>query len=283
MSRKALFSLRLALAVAFVIASVLVLVHPAIAHGLALAAVTAPLISEAGGRPILSPDYLQQHQVGTSGQDVIWNPLFDSLAYPSAGGTSFNFFSQPIGQGTTSEPGAGAGSKTKYDTNMDLSGILGAGNDFYQIGMEFLFLPGVQNTANTPFALFPGRSNTPATVGSFVNDVWAVTNGGYVTEKVGTNREYISDGPLSLFPPATRLAVAAAIAEIGPSSTSTGVGTEIAYAVASGEPYVIVPVYIQNLQKFSVVLEYAAAIVTPSQTIGRLIARMRGYLIRQVT
>ncbi len=240
--------------------------------------------SAAGGLPILTAAYLQAHKVGTQGKDVIWGPLYDSAAYPSAGGVAFSFFNAGIGGGTSSAPGAGAVGKTLYDTNIKTPNMLTMGLEFYAIGSETHFLPGVQNTVGTPYALLPGRGAiAPAKTGDFVNDVWAVLNGGLKTLTVGTDRNYIQDGPLMQFPPAKWLHVQAALSEIGPSSTSTGVGNEIAYACAGGEPYLLVPIYLQSNQMFSLAIGFAAAIATPSGEPGRLIERLRGYLIRQVT
>lgn len=240
--------------------------------------------SAAGGLPVLTQAYLQAHKVGTSGKDVIWGPLYDSIAYPSAGGTAFTFFNLGIGGGTTSAPGAGTGSKTIYDTNLKTPNLLPAGNEFYAIGSETHFLPGVQPTAGTPFAFYPGRGGVaPTTAGMFVNDIWAVLNGGVKVMTVNTDRKYINDGPLLQFPPSKWLNVHSALAEIGPSSTSTGVGLEVSYACGAGEPYLLVPIYIQSMQQFTLEITYAAAIPTPSQFPGRIIERIRGYLIRQIT
>lgn len=238
----------------------------------------------AGGRPILAPSYLQSHTVGVAGQqDVIWDPLYDSIAYPSAGSLSFSFYSNPIGQGTSSTPGAGAVAKTIYDTNLTIGNQLTSGNEFYMIGSENLFFPGVNNsvTPTTAFACEPGRSNVATTVGIFVNDIYNVGNGGNKVMTVGTDRAYVTDGPLNMFPPATRLAVAAAVA--GQGSSTTGTGLEVSYAAWSGEIYTTVPIYIQSNQNWTMVVSFAALIPTPSGTIGRLMDRMRGYLIRQAT
>lgn len=95
----------------------------------------------AGGRPVLNASALAQHSVGTSAQDVIWNPLYDSLAYPSAGQLLFSFYANPQGQGTSSAPGAGAVAKSVYDTNLTIGNQLTSGNEFYMIGSENLFFP----------------------------------------------------------------------------------------------------------------------------------------------
>lgn len=235
------------------------------------------------GRPVLTTQYIQSHTVGVPGtQDVIWGPLYDSLAYPSAGQSQLSFFTQPQGQGTSSAPGAGAVVKTVFDTNMITNNQLSLGNEFYAIGSETLFFPGVNNNTSTTasFALEPGGFVAAATaVGGFFNDVYNVGNGGIKVLTVGTDRKYIQDGPLNMFPPATRLAGVAALA-FGDTSTSVA---QIQYAVWSGEPYTLVPIYIQSTQQFTLQVTFAALIPTPSGTIGRLIERLRGYLIRQAT
>jgi hypothetical protein len=235
------------------------------------------------GRPILTTQYIQSHTVGVPGtQDVIWGPLYDALAYPSAGQQQLSFFTQPQGQGTSSAPGAGAVVKTVFDTNMITNNQLSLGNEFYAIGSETLFFPGVNNSTNTTsaFALEPGGSAaTEAATGEFWNDVYNVGNGGIKVLTVGTDRKYIQDGPLNLFPPATRLAGVAAVAS---GDTATTVA-QISYAVWSGEPYTLVPIYIQSTQQFTLQVTFAALIPTPSGTIARLIERLRGYLIRQAT
>lgn len=239
--------------------------------------------SAAGGLPVLTQAYLAAHVVGTAGSDVIWGPLYDSLAYPSAGQMSFTFFNQGVGAGTTSSPGAGTGAKTLWDTNIITPNMLTMGNEFYAIGSETHILPGVQNTTATPFALYPSLGNATPTTNNkdMINDLWAIGNGGLKVLTVGTDRKYINDGPLMQFPPAKWLQVAAAIAELG--ATTTNYVSEIAYAAWGGEPYQIVPIYLQSNQNFTLTIGFAAALATPSQTVGRLIERLRGYLIRSVT
>jgi len=237
-----------------------------------------------GGRPILSPDYLLAHRVGIPGQkDVIWNPLFDFQAYPSAGfpGNLATFFANQQGQGTSSAPGVGTNvPKTQWDTNLQAPNQLTLGNEFYAIGSGTLFYPGVNNVTNAAFALLPGRSLTaPTNIGLFVDDVWEVGNQGFKALKVGTDRYYVQDGPLSLFPPCTRMALHSSLAGL----SGTNIGGVIEYAAWSGEPYVMVPVYIQTNQLFTVQYTFPVQLSLPSGTIGRIGERLRGYLIRQAT
>lgn len=244
---------------------------------------SAASASMGGGRPILSPDYLLAHRVGIPGQkDVIWNPLYDFQAYPSGGfsGNQTTFFSNQQGQGISSAPGVGTNvSKTQFDTNLQAPNTLTLGNEFYAIGSETLFYPGVTNATATPFGLLPGRSNVPTNIGLFVNDVWEVGNQGFKALKIGTDRYYIQDGPLMMFPPVTRLAVATAVS----GNAATNTGGEVSYAAWSGEPYTVVPIYIQTNQLFTVFYYFPVQIALPSGQIGRLGERLRGYLIRQAT
>lgn len=238
------------------------------------------------GRPILQRDALLNHRVGVPGQsDVIWQPLYDFQAYPSAGSLNLSFYTAPIGNGTSSSPYAGATAKTRHDTNLTVQGQLTKGNEFYMTGIEVLFYPGVNNATDTPFDVFPGRGSVAlASVGQFVNDVWAIGNTGLLTFVVGTDRPYVQDGPLMMFPPTTRLALAAAVATTNDcDSSATSVVEEIAYAVWSGEPYTLVPLYIESNQSFGATLTWPALVPTPSTTIGRVGVRARGYLIRQAT
>lgn len=234
-----------------------------------------------GGRPVLQASQLQAHSVGTGDTDVVWWPLYDSISYPSAGQGQFAFYSNPIGQGTSSSPGAGAVPKTIYDTNLQIGNQLTSGNDFFMIGSESNLLPGVSNAA-LPLTVLPGRANVPTTVGIFANDVWSVGQGGVKTFTVGTDRKYFQQGPLTNFPPAKRLAGFAALAN-ETSTTGAGAGQEVVYTTWSGELFTMIPVYIQSNQNFTMTVGFAAVIPTPSTQIARLVDIMRGYLIRQAT
>jgi len=211
------------------------------------------------GRPILTQADLQQHITALATQDVIYAPLFDSASYGTAGVTQIVFFTSPIGQGTTTAPGGATGSKTLADTNMTSAG---------QISQELMLFPG--QTPETSPAI--GAAN------GFLNDTYAVGKSGFLTLQIGSNRQYIQDGPLMLFPPSARLAVAAAIGGNFQTAGTNGLN-EAMYAAWAGEPYAITPVYIEATQGFQEVLQWPAA-VTISAT-ARLFARLRGYLVRQ--
>lgn len=219
------------------------------------------------GRPILTKQDLDSHRAAVGNlQDVIYAPLFDSVSYPAAGSLQLTFFTSPIGQGTTTAPGA-AGTKTLSDTNLYSAGQLTKGNEFFMTGQEFMLFPGLD----------VGRGVIAyANVGDYVNDVMDVGKSGVVTLQVGSNRQYIQDGPLMLFPPNARLGGWGALALTNTAATNSC--SEIDYAVWAGEAYTITPIYIEANQGFQEYILWPA-LVTISAT-ARLFSRLRGYLIR---
>jgi hypothetical protein len=220
------------------------------------------------GRPVLTVSQLNQYVPQLTAQDIIWGPLYDSGNYiGTTGQLSLQFFSVPQGQGTTTVPSA-SGAKTIADTNLQSAGQLTAGNAFYMTGQEILFFPG----ENPEVA--PGTTN-----GNFINDTYVFAKNGTLTLTVGSNRIYLQDGPLGLFPPATRLAVATALA----SATTTATANDIivsSYGVMSGETYTIVPIYLTANLAFNEIMTWQAAQALPSTNNARVFSRLRGYLNR---
>lgn len=217
------------------------------------------------GRPILTQDELNQHRTALAAQDVIYAPLFDSATYATAGQTQIVLFTSPLGQGTTSAPSA-TGSKTLADTNMTAAGQLTKGNEFFMVGQELMLFPG-----ESPESV--GGNNV---INGFLNDTYNIGKSGVLTLQIGSNRAYIQDGPLIIFPPSARLAVQAAIGGVNTASTQSI--SEALYAAWAGEPYAITPVYIEATQGFQETIQWPA-VVTIVAT-ARLFSRLRGYLIR---
>ncbi len=218
------------------------------------------------GRPILTQSDLDAHRTALATQDIIYAPIYDSAAYASAGQTQIVFFTQPLGQGTTSAPGA-TGTKTLADTNMTAAGQLTKGNEFFMIGQELMLFPGELPEQNL---------GAGATVNGFVNDTYVIGKSGVLTLQIGSNRNYIQDGPLMIFPPAARLAVASGVG--GTSTAGTQSVLNMEYAQWTGEPYAITPVYIEATQGFQETLQWPVAVT--AQVTARLFSRFRGYLIR---
>jgi hypothetical protein len=220
------------------------------------------------GRPILTDAQLNAHRVTVGNvNDVIWAPLFDFVSYITAGQLALSFFATPQGQGTTTAPGA-SGSKTIADTNMNSAGQLTKGNEFYMTGQEILFFP----PGN------PGIVDGGATANAFLNDTYLVSKSGVLTLKVGSDRNYIQDGPLGQFPAVTRLAVAGTIAgDVTGAVTTTNTNSAV-YAAMAGETYTITPLYIESNQGFTETVNWPALVAISG--VGRLGSRLRGYLIR---
>lgn len=216
------------------------------------------------GRPILTQDDLNAHRTALASQDVIYAPLYDSASYAAAGVTQIVFFTSPLGQGTTTAPGA-TGSKTLADTNMTAAGQLTKGNEFFMTGQELMLFPGEA----------PENNGVGATIG-FVNDTYNIGKSGVLTLQIGSNRQYIQDGPLMIFPPSARLAVAFGAGGNATAGTQTIINN--LYAAWTGEPYAITPVYIEATQGFQEVVQWPAAVAATAT--ARLFSRLRGYLVR---
>lgn len=226
-------------------------------------------MANVGGRPILTMADIQSHQAIVEGvQDVVWNPLYDSALYITAGQTQLTFFTSPIGQGTTTAPGA-TGTKTRADTNMTAAGQLTKGQAFYMTGLELKVYPSIE----------PAEGNASrADIGNFLNDIYDLGKSGWANFRV-QDRDYITDGPLDLFPPATRLAVNSALAlDSAVTPTPTQSVMQIDYATWSGENYIITPIYLDSNQGFQLQLNWPTPVSLSAQ--ARIFTRLRGYLIR---
>jgi hypothetical protein len=220
------------------------------------------------GRQILTQAQLNAHVTQLEDQDIIWAPLKDANTYVgTTGHLNLTFFNQAVGNGVTSAPGA-SGPKTIDDTNMTAQGQLTAGNEFFMVGQEIVFYPG-ENPANI---------EAPAAFGYFINDTYEFSKGGTLTLQIGSNRTYIQDGPMAMFPPLTRLNVASAVAA-EPTNTGTGIA-EVTYAALGGSPYNITPVYITSNLGFSETLSWSAPVTLPSGNNARVFSRLDGWLIR---
>lgn len=216
----------------------------------------------------ISTATLAAHAVTVPGKkDELYAPLYDSANYLTAGQTTLNFFSLPIGQGVTTAPGAG-GTKTEADTNLTNGNILPRDNSFFITGVEVQVYPGVS----------PGVGGAAdAVAGMFWNDVYAIGKSGWLKLKIG-GRDYVIDGPLMNFPSTAGLGGAAAVA----TNLTTGAATfaQINYARFVGQPYTVVGLWIVPNQNFSVSLNWPAAVATPSGTTTRVFVRLRGRFTR---
>jgi hypothetical protein len=210
-------------------------------------------------------DSLAQYDVSNPNATVVTHqPLYDFQPYPTTGQLQLNFFQTPIGQGTTSAPGA-SGGKTKSDTNMEMGGALPTGNTFLATGIMVVFFPGTAVNNSGAFA----------TTGLNWQDVWAVNKSGLLTFSVGTQNE-LTDGPIMKFPPNFRLGGAAAMADA--STAAADLHSQIDYASSAGQVYPITPTRLVPQQNFKVTIDWPA-LVTVSAA-GRIGVILDGFWYR---
>src|SRR5512144_3455378 len=99
-----------------------------------------PSAADFNARRVTNPDQ----------SEVYRQRLYDYQLYATAGVTQLTFFSNPVGQGLTSAPGATAGTpKTYADTNLNVSNTLPSGMAFLIESIEVPFWAGSVSTANT--------------------------------------------------------------------------------------------------------------------------------------
>ena len=199
--------------------------------------------------------------------DVIWQPLYDHLAYPAAGVSSLEFFQVQRGQGTTTAPAA-TGAKTLSDTNMTLAGQLPQPQSHLTLGVSFRFYPGVS----------PGEGPVAqAKAGQFVNDVWSVFKAGAVQFIVG-EKPRIQEAPLGKFGSPVALGVAAALSD----QTTAGANllSQVDYAYFKTPIYRIAASAIPWGQNFKVVVDFPALVTLPSVTAARIGCDLHGWLAR---
>ena len=199
---------------------------------------------------------LEQYNVNVEGQpEVIYQPLYDFQAYPTAGFTELAFFQVPEGQ---------AG-KTFDDTNMSITAALPVPINMAVVDVQVWFIP--DNAV----------SATGAIIADNWNDVEAVLVAGNLQLEIGS-KEYLVDAPLMKFPPTARLAGAYALSD----TTTAGASrvTKIDYASGAGRIYDLVPLRLISQQNFNVRLRFGAVVATPSGNDGRIGVVLGGYRYR---
>ena len=201
---------------------------------------------------------LEQYNVNVDGQpEVVWYPIFDFQTYPAAGFNSLNFFAVPEGAG-----------KSFDDTNMELGGALPVPINMAITNVQVWFFP----------AAVPGRTGAIATTGQNWNDVNAVMKAGHLQMEIGS-KEYLLDAPLMKFPPQSRLAGAAALADS--TTAAANAGSQIDYATAAGHIYNIVALRLIAQQNFVVRLRFGnGPVALPSTVDGRIGVQLGGFRYR---
>jgi hypothetical protein len=148
--------------------------------------------------------------------------------------------------------------------------------------IEIIFEPGSVSTANTftPQVVHAYLNTVPSNQlpvpGGAVNDVNNLRQVGYLQLIVGS-KPYLTEAPIGRFPPKTRLEMDAAI-----STNLATTGTlEAISGKWGGRPYYLdPPIFLPPTQNFSITLNFAAAVATPSGFNGRIGVIFDGFLYR---
>ena len=206
---------------------------------------------------------LQKYNVNLEEFEKVKQSLYDSAAYAAAGASTMTFFQIPRGQG----------GKTIEDTNMSLAGQLPTNMLFLVECIEVMFFP----TDPTVAAAMPAAFGAQA-VAVQVNDVYIFYRSGSLTFKIGS-KDYLQEAPLQKFPPKTHMDVHAAVADV--TTAGANLQTRIAYAYATGRPYLLNPplLLIEN-QNFSVELGWPNGVQAVSNP-ARVYVVLDGVLFRR--
>jgi len=215
------------------------------------------------GKGVPNLETLRKFRVNRERQhEGIRQTLYDSATYANAGQTQLQFFQVPKGQ---------AG-KTLADTNMESAGSLPSPKKFLVECIEILFFPGVD-----PVTQLAAIAET-----EFANDVYAFAKGGYLDLFIGS-KSYLTEAPLGVFPPKTRLEVEGAhtVNELQAVAADAFNHISTDYAVCAGRPYYLdPPLLLEPTQNFNVDLNWPAAVALPSGVDGRVVVKLDGILYR---
>lgn len=213
------------------------------------------------GRATPTLQDLERYKVTRSNEfEVVWQPLYDTNTYATAGTTrQYDFFQTPVGQS----------SKTLHNTNMESAGQLPEGKNFLVTHLAIAILPGIS----------PARAALAAgAVPNFMNDVWIVGKAGYV-ELFINSKTYLYDAPIGKFPPTFRLAGVAALSDNVAAAANQV--TQIDYASTAGLLYQVTPVRLASKSNFRLSTFFPTTAATPSGSDAVLRAELGGFLFRE--
>ncbi len=190
-------------------------------------------------------------------KEVIWEPLYDTVAYPAGGAATLILFQDQIGKN----------GKTLSQTNMDLDGQLPKGKALKVVSIQLAFYTGVQ--ANTQIT---GNNIEQE---SSINDVRTFSENGSLKFRIGS-KEFLRQAPLGKFPAAERISGFAdgAISQDTPPNN----GNMTSYSAASGRLFTISGLLLESSQNFHIELNDLPPL--PSGIDGRIVCTLNGWLGR---
>lgn len=235
-----------------------------------------------GLQPALVPnhpgfaEFAQKVRASEGAMQLRWQPLYDTLLYPTAGAQNLLFFSAGQGAGVTAQPGGAGAVKALADTNLDEGGKL-SGEAFFIHSIEVAFQPGSSAAAATFAIQIPSTLIAVAAAASQSgeHDVNAFYTGGALELFIGgANDVQFSDAPLLAFPPRAHFDLMGAIA----SNSATTALVSKAKMRAAGAVNMLNPgLGIAPGRLFGVRLLWPAAVATPSGFNGQVQVKMNGW------
>lgn len=185
--------------------------------------------------------------------EVLYEPLYDSVVWPSGGASTLTLFQEAIG---------GPSGKTLSDTNMDLAGQLSAGKRFLVLGIELSFFSGAPSF-DPGFGI---NSQLP-------EDVYGAYGSGSLTFKI-QSKDYLRQAPLGTFPPGQGLHTDLWME--GQNVTND----IVTYANFNGRPFSMIGKTLIANQNFSIELKDLPALPTGND--GRIFCHLIGFSGRNV-
>lgn len=179
--------------------------------------------------------------------ETYWQPLYDRLAYATAGETALTFFQNPIGSQV------GGATRTRFDTNMTNNGVMPAGQNMLVTGIQVEFLPG-----------------EAVSDADYILDVALFANSGWLSFVIGS-KEFANDAPLSKFPPQYRL-------DVFQNADASAAPILRTYAQTRGAYYEITPTLLMSQQNFNVTLNWPALV--PVSQAGSVRVTLDGFRLR---
>lgn len=198
----------------------------------------------------------------TEQNKVKFAAIFDTIIYPAAGADAIPIFATGIGQPINDA----SRTKTDEDTNLVQNAQLPTNKAMLVTGVQILYLPGIN----------PGHSDadaaaTAATQKYLANDVAAFYNAGLLRLEMG-GVEILKDGPLLLFPAASRIEGSASMAN---TDTDNNKFVELVNCV--GHQYPLEPFTWYGGQSLSAALKWPnGKVAMPSGSAGRVKIRLLG-------
>lgn len=221
-------------------------------------------------------------RAGGAKLEVIRQPLYDRIVYPTAGIAQLQFFNNPKGTGFSSESGTvGAVTKTDADTNMTQQGQLPNPQAYWMDGIQVFVDPGSTATnVNTYTTQPPVQALAVAAVAvgnAGILDKNLILNSGWVQLFIA-QKPYFQDGPLYVFPPQQRIRADLAL---GNSDTTTHNEIAAMLMYADGAPRELQPgVGLDTGYNFGVNINWPVLQVTPSGFNARIKTVLTGWQFR---